>query len=155
MRTFCNPVAESTVKMHTFLSPGDQTTINTDKNGPRASHSAYHSAAKRRFLPFFSVFNSFYDVFEGSENTVKHECFETLSSHVGTPRFLGILHSKKHSPPLVLRWCQRWLVGWLAGWLVGWLAGWLVGWLVGLLTGWLVGWLVAWLLGKLEGWFVG
>ena len=107
------------------------------------------------FLQFFAVFNSFYDVFEGSENTVKHECFETLSSHVGTPRFFGILHGKKHSPPLVLRWCQKvagGLVG-LVGWLVGWLAGWLDGWLAGWLAGWLVGWLAGWLVGM--GWYIG
>ena len=33
------------------------------------------------------------------------------------------MHAKKHSPPLVLRWCQK-----VAGVLVG-LVGWLVGWL--------------------------
>ena len=51
MHTFCNPGGGNYVKMHTFLSPGDQTTLNTDKNGPSVFARGYPSAAKRRFLP--------------------------------------------------------------------------------------------------------
>ena len=117
------------------------------------------------FLHFVTVFTTF---LKGRKATVKHVCSDTRSCDVGTPRFFGILHGKKHSPPRVLRWCQKvagglvglvgWLVGWLAGWLVGWLAGWLVGlvgWLVGWLAGWLAGWLVGWLAGWLVGWLAG
>ena len=114
------------------------------------------------FLQFLTVFTTFS---KGPKTTVKHECSETVSWDVGTPRFFGILHGKKHSAPLVLRWCQKvagglvglvgWLVGWLAGWLDGWLAGWLAGWLVGWLAGWLVGWLAGWLAGWLVGWLDG